>query len=111
MSNETEIAQARMQMQRTLRAINREVINGVVPDLDVDRLKPFFTLVAKARALYIQKLMEIAGGGSDMPSDAQVKELSLLRRSYDELLSGGQMIETAIERGYIDVKGMGGSKR
>jgi len=104
MSQERDINHARMQMQQELRRINREVIHDLVPELGLKKLTPLFNLVAKARGLYIKKLIEISSSNSGLPSDAQVKELSLLRRSYEELLSGGHMIETAIERGYIDVE-------
>ncbi len=103
MTEEKDIKRARLSMQQELRGINREVIHGLVPELDLAKLKPFFNLVANARGLYIKRLLEIAGNGKTMPTDAQVKELSLLRRSYDELLNGGHIIETAIDRGYIDV--------
>lgn len=104
MSEEIDINHARMKMQQELRRINREVIHDLVPELGIKKLTPLFNLVAKARGLYIQKLVQIAEQTSDLPTDTQVMELSLLRRSYEELLSGGQMIETAIERGYIDVE-------
>lgn len=104
MSDDKTISHAKLEMLQSLRRINREVIHEIVPDLDLDKLTPFFNLVAKARGLYIQRLLEVAGNGSTLPTDTQVKELSLLRRSYDELLNGGHMIEVAIERGYIDIK-------
>ena len=104
-SDDREIGRALLAMHDILRDINHKTIHGVVPNLDADRLKPFFTMVARARALYIKKLVDLPAGTSDMPTEAQVKELNLLRRSYDELIHGAQMIETAIERGYIDVDG------
>lgn len=102
-SDDRDIGRALMVMHDLLREINRETIHGIVPNMDAQRLKPFFTMVARARALYIKKLIDLPAGKSDMPTEAQVKELNLLRRSYDELIHGAQMIETAIERGYIDV--------
>ncbi len=104
MSEDMAINHARMEMQQELRRINREIIHDMVPELGIKKLSPLFHLVAKARGLYIKKLIEISEQSSNLPTDAQVKELSLLRRSYEELLSGGHMIETAIERGYIDVE-------
>lgn len=104
MSDDKTISHAKLEMLQSLRRINREVIHGIVPDLDLEKLTPFFNLVAKARGDYIERLLKIAGNGSTLPTDTQVKELSLLRRTYDELLNGGQMIEVAIERGYIDIK-------
>ncbi len=103
MSDDKTIKHAIMAMQQELRRINREVIHELIPELNLKKLDPFFHLVAKARGLYIKKLLEITDAAHGMPTDDQVRELSLLRRSYDELLQGGHMIETAIERGYIDV--------
>ncbi len=103
MSEDMTIKRAMLGIHQELRQINRDVIHGLVPELNLEKLSPFFNLVAKARGLYIQKLLEITDATKDMPTDEQVRELSLLRRSYEELLHGGQMIETAIERGYIDV--------
>ncbi|MGB0684243.1 MAG: hypothetical protein ACPGOV_16180 [Magnetovibrionaceae bacterium] len=107
MTTEQEVNRARLEMQQELRKINRETINALVPELNKQTLKPLFELVAKARGLYIKKLLELASGSGTMPTDEQVRELHLLRLSYEELLSGGQMIETAIERGYVDVGGKG----
>lgn len=103
MSDEKTINHARMVMQHELQRINREVIQELVPELNLKKLDPFFHLVAKARGLFIKKLLEVTDAAQGMPTDDQIKELSLLRRSYEELLQGGHMIETAIERGYIDV--------
>ncbi len=102
-SDDRDIGRARMEMMAQLREINRDVIHGLVPNLSTEDLTPYFKLVAKARGLYIKRLIDLAANEADLPSDEQVRELSLLRRSYDELIHGGQMIETAIERGYIDV--------
>lgn len=102
-SDERDIGRARMQMHDILRDINRAIIHELVPNVSVEELTPYFQLVAKARGLYIKSLIDLAHGTKDLPSDDQVRELSLLRRSYDELIHGAQMIETAIERGYIDV--------
>ncbi|PIW27111.1 MAG: hypothetical protein COW30_11475 [Rhodospirillales bacterium CG15_BIG_FIL_POST_REV_8_21_14_020_66_15] len=93
-----------MEMHDILRDINRTTIHELVPNLSVAELKPYFMLVAKARGTYIKRLVDLAHGLDHLPSDEQVRELSLLRRSYDELIHGAQMIETAIERGYIDVE-------
>lgn len=39
-----------------------------------------------------------------MPSDSQFTELKKLRIEYDELVNGAKALETAIQRGYIDVE-------
>ena len=103
-SDDRDIGRARMEMQGILRDINRETIHDLVPNVSATELTPFFKLVARARGMYIKRLIELAQGTDDLPSDEKVRELNLLRRSYDELVHGAQMIETAIERGYIDVE-------
>lgn len=103
MSEEMPIKRTMLAIHDELRRINRDVIHGLIPELNLKKLNPFFNLVAKARGLYIQKLLEITDATNEMPTDDQVRELSLLRRSYEELLQGAHIIETAIERGYIDV--------
>tara|TARA_Y100000813_G_scaffold190050_1_gene165839 strand:- start:844 stop:1164 length:321 start_codon:yes stop_codon:yes gene_type:complete len=102
-SDERDIGRARMEMHGLLRDINRTTIHELVPNVSVKELTPYFQLVAKARGMYIKRLIDLAHGTENLPSDEQVRELNLLRRSYDELIHGAQMIETAIERGYIDV--------
>lgn len=104
MIDDRQIAHARMQMERMLRDINREVINDLIPELNEEQVEPLFRLVATARGKYLKRLLDLAHHSTDLPTEQQVKELNLLRRSYEELLSGGQMLETAIERGYLDVK-------
>ncbi len=38
-----------------------------------------------------------------MPNPDQVRSLRKLRETYEEMVSGAQALETAIERGYLDV--------
>jgi len=94
-----------MEMERRMRSINRELINPKIKELTVDDMHPVLCLVAHARARYLKALFDIGAGVQDgMPSDSQFTELKKLRIEYDELLNGAKALETAIQRGYIDVE-------
>jgi hypothetical protein len=94
-----------MEMERSMRSINRELINPKIKELTVDDMRPVLCLVAHARARYLKALFDIgAGVQDDMPSDSQFAELKKLRIEYDELVNGAKALETAIQRGYIDVE-------
>ncbi len=95
-----------MELEHTMRAINHEVINPQVSEVTIDDLRPVLHLVASARARYLKALFEIGAsehGPDGRPSDAQFERLRQLRGEYDELVSGAQAVETAIQRGYLDV--------
>lgn len=93
-----------LEMEQSLRRINAETINKLVPDISVKKLEPFFTLVAEARGSYIKSLLAVTDKVEGLPTEEQVRELSLLRKTYDELIHGAQALETIISRGYIDVE-------
>ena len=94
-----------MEMERSMRSINRELINPKIKELTVDDMRPVLCLVAHARARYLKALFDIgAEVQDDMPSDSQFAELKKLRIEYDELVNGAKALETAIQRGYIDVE-------
>ncbi len=95
---------SQLEMDQLLRKINAEVIHKHVPDISIESLEPFFRLVAEARGTYIKSLLAVTSGVDGLPSEEQVNEFALLRRTYDELIHGAQEIETIISRGYIDVK-------
>ncbi len=95
---------ARMAIEGDIRRINRDVIHGIIPDLTLADLEPFFRLVAEARGTYIKHLLDLTKHLKKPLDDSEVRELGLRRRAYDELIHGAQAMETAIERGYIDFK-------
>ena len=99
-----EANRAHMEMEQSLRRINNEVINKLVPGISVKSLEPFFTLVAEARGSYIKNLLAVTENVDGLPTEQQVRELALLRKTYDELIHGAQALETIVSRGYIDVE-------
>jgi hypothetical protein len=68
-------------------------------------MRPALCMVANARARYLKAFFEL-GAGTDghEPTDTQLADLARLRREYAELSEAAKALETAIQRGYIDVK-------
>ena len=94
-----------MALERSMREINREVINPEIPALTIDDLRPVLHLVAKARASYLRALLDLGARVDDaQAANGELDELAKLRRAYEELASAAKALETAIQRGYLDIR-------
>ena len=95
-----------MEFERSMRSINREVINPEIKELTIDGLRPVIRLIAQARARYLKALFELGDTrqGQQVPDEQQLEELSRLRHAYEEMAQAAQALETAIQRGYLDVR-------
>ncbi len=103
--NDMQHNQLLLEMASNVRKINREIINPYIPDLTLDGIEPTIRLVALARASYLKEMFALASAVDDgMPNLEQVQKLRNLRIVFEELVSGAQAIETAIERDYLDVE-------
>ncbi|MEM1190005.1 MAG: hypothetical protein AAF640_08800 [Pseudomonadota bacterium] len=94
-----------LELEKIRRDVNREIMNPAIPTLSVDDLRPIVTMAARARLSYLQELMDIARLDPDRPSHEQITILARQRETYDELRQAVNALETAIERGYLDVAG------
>ena len=93
-----------LELQKTIRDLNREIINPEIEELKMVDLEPVIKLVARSRAAYLSEIFKIAKSAEDKcPTTDQLKRLQHLRVSFEELSKGSQALETAIERGYLDV--------
>lgn len=93
-----------LEITNSIRSINRDTINPGIPELTLDGLKPVMHIVADARSRYLQQLFTVSKtAGDEGPSVDDIKRLKNLRLIYEELSSGAQALQTAIERGYLDV--------
>ncbi len=94
-----------MEFERAMRSINREIINPAIKELNIDSLRPLIELIAQARARYLKALFELGENVSqDGPDAQQLAELSRLRQAYEEMAHAARALETAIQRGYLDVR-------
>jgi hypothetical protein len=103
--NDTEHRRLKLKLDKSVREINKEIINPEIPELMIEDLMPVFRLVAKCRAAYLKKLFHVTlAAKKGLPDNVQVKALADLRETYEETLKASQALEVAIERGYLDVK-------
>jgi hypothetical protein len=94
-----------MELERDMREVNRQTINPMIQELSSNGLRPVLSLVASARGRYLKALFSLAAEAPDaLPSDDQYEQLAKRRREYEELASGAKALETAIQRGYVDVR-------
>ncbi len=101
---ELDIKRLLMQLEKSIREINRDIINPEIAELKLADLGPVVKMVARSRADYLKALFEMARDLENTPpSSAQIHKLKQYREAYEELLKGSVALETAIERGYLDV--------
>lgn len=93
-----------MELDKYRREINRMKINPLLTTVEIDTLTPVVNICAKARADYIECLMDLATSQQDSCTASQVEQLRQHRLAYEELVSAANALETVIKRGYVDVK-------
>ncbi len=94
-----------LEIDKSIRELNREVINPAIPKLAMADLEPAMKLVARSRAEYLKELFDMASVvGQGLPSPDQINHLRNLRMTYEELVAAAKALSTAIERGYLDVE-------
>jgi hypothetical protein len=93
-----------LKMNSRIRKLNREIINPELSELTLDDLTPAIRMVARARAAYLKQYCKTAKTvGEGLPDKEQVMKLRDLRLVVEELVSGVQAVECAIEHNYLDV--------
>lgn len=93
-----------LELDKHRRDINRMIINPEIDELNLDMLKPIVDMVARTRAAYIRELFTIArSANGQRPAPEQVETLRRLRLEYQELVDAANALETAIDRGYLEV--------
>jgi hypothetical protein len=93
-----------LQIERAMRAINQATITPVLPELTLADFDPVISMVARTRVQYLQALFDMAeASGDGVPDEDQIAELRSLRLSYEEQVAATKALETAIQRGYLDV--------
>lgn len=93
-----------LEINSKIKTVNKEVIDPMIPELTVDDLTPVIRLVAQIRGAYLKELFDISSKSEGIPSHEQIKRLRELRIAYEEFVGAAQAMETAIERGYLEVE-------
>jgi len=90
-------------LEKLRRDINRDVLNRAVPELHIGDIDPIESLAARTRSVYLRALFDIAHKSPELPSREDIDNLAWQRRSYEELRAAVDVLEEAIDRGYLDV--------
>lgn len=102
---EAEIRRMMLAFEQQLRETNREIVNPMVEAVHLDNITPVLSMVAKARGHYLKAIFELAQAtDGELPDDNQIKEIAKSKIRYDQLMAASQALETAIQRGYLDIK-------
>ncbi len=93
-----------VEIEKAIRDVNRGIINPKIKELELTDLTPVLEMVARARGAYLKELIDMASMTSgSLPTTDHIKKLRHLRITYEELVNASSALETAIERGYLDV--------
>jgi hypothetical protein len=105
MSHDADKNRLLLEIETTIREVNRQVINPEIPELTLQALKPAIEMTARARLAYFKEFLKVAEEvqGGELPTLDQIKKLRILHQTYDELVSGMRGVQVAIERQYLDV--------
>lgn len=91
-------------LHKKMTDVNQETINPRFEELKLEDLMPVAEMVSRARADYLYEVFTLANAvGDKVPNTEQIKQLRHYRLIFEELLAASSALETAIERGYLDV--------
>jgi len=90
-----------LELERYRNDVNKATLNAGIDDLNLGKLKPIVEMVARSRAAYISELMSTADQATDKAPN--IERLKARREEFMELVEATNALETAIERGYLDI--------
>ena len=92
--------------EQVIRLSNNEVIHKRIPPINTERMVSFAIVVAKLRAQYIESAFKFADTkhADDDIGEAEVNEISLRRRRFEEARDAFIALQRAIELGYMAVE-------
>jgi len=92
--------------ERSIRISNNEVIGKFVPPITAERMLSFSVAVSKFRADYINAAFKFADAThpEGIEGTAEIEELVLCRRRFEEARDAFIALERTIEMGYINVE-------
>ena len=92
--------------EQAIRLTNNEVIHKYVPPITSERILSFSIVVAKLRAQYIQAAFKFADEKhpEGEKGAAEIEELTLYRRRFEESRDAFIALQRAIELGYMAVE-------
>ncbi|MEE8393152.1 MAG: hypothetical protein V3R66_02310 [Rhodospirillales bacterium] len=95
-----------LEIEQGIKQANREVIHDYIPPVTAENIMPFAVSVARLRAQYLKKAYQFAekehGGAL---TEAEVTSLRKHQEKYEAARDAFDALSTAIQRGYVKIKG------
>ncbi len=98
-SDNAEIRRLFQELEHIIKVINSEKISEIVGDVSKDSFVNVATTVARLRAKYLHKIIELQS-----TDDISAKDISILRglrTMYEEAIEGFVAMQHALNRGYL----------
>lgn len=98
------------EVEQGIRFANREVIHKLIPAITKDNVLAFAVAVGRVRARYLEAAFNLGiSEHGDTPDQSEIDELKIRREMYEEAKAAFEALRDAIEKGYLDVQGIGES--
>lgn len=105
MHDDIDIRRLTAELEHIIRQINQERISSVTGAIHKNDFVNVAETVSWIRARYLNQVLELRNFTQDGRIDtAHIKQLSNLRRAYEEALEGYNALNHALQRGYIDLE-------
>lgn len=105
-SGRVNAAQFVRELERFAGEETKRAVKDAVLDVSTGEIEGVARLSARIKGRYFAKLLDLGNPSKSGIQDAEVRELTRYRETYEELVRGLDMLKTAIEAGDIAVSGM-----
>ncbi len=96
------------EVEQGIRHANRKSIHKHISSINKENFLDFATMVARLRARYLEAAFKLGvNEHGDPPDQSQVTELRTRREMFEEARTAFEALIEAIEKGYVDVEGLG----
>lgn len=96
------------EVEQGIRFANREIIHKIIPKIDKDSILSFSVAVGRLRARYLDAAFKLGvNDRGDPPDQSQINELRNRREMFEEARLAFDALRDAIEKGYLDIDGIG----
>lgn len=93
-----------LELEREIGQINRAIVHEKMAELTRERCLALATVVARARAEYLDLALKLGQAEGTLPADEQILQLREARRRFEELRDAFSAMERGIECGYVDIE-------
>src|SRR3546814_2109701 len=98
-------AQYVRELDRFISDEGSRAVADTVMDVNPGEIEGVAKLAARIKGRYLAKLLDLGNPSKSTVQDAEVRELTRYRETYEELARGLDMLKAAIEAGDVGVSG------